>query len=407
MAWTRSSDPAQGPADILEEYGQKQDLADVGLKIAEYASVLWRALPTLKPAKSAEFEFNVDSVTPAGDTLAADCLTSDTTITVTDASLYQIGEIIALPDPTAQTIEIARITALDEGTNVLTLATRPYAGTKAVNTVPSATLFKRMGVSGDFDRNTVATAVSEPARRWYGYIQQWEWGASFEDILEQTDTLDSSMLNAHKKKAMEILMGQVNQAFLYGPCTVGSYIVGKPAGSTTKRNLSGGVVTFVDSRPASKIDGTSHDGTLSEDEFFTYLMLPIAQGGVPSKIFADQIGMRCLETWTRSKVETGQDNAKLQQKISEVASTTIPPVRVYFDSSIGRIESNIPGRTGRILVLDKRYVGKKFMQNGGTMRWRPEPHTGNVTTGFFRLQCGLQISHSECHLDICDFSGPA
>ncbi|PIO05907.1 hypothetical protein COT29_03625, partial [Candidatus Micrarchaeota archaeon CG08_land_8_20_14_0_20_59_11] len=157
-----------------------------------------------------EFEFNVDSVTPAGDTLAVDCLTSDTTITVTDASLYQIGEIIALPDPTAQTIEIARITALDEGTNVLTLATRPYAGTKAVNTVPSATLFKRMGVSGDFDRNTVATAVSEPARRWYGYIQQWEWGASVEDILEQTDTLDSSMLNAHKKKTMEILMGQVN-----------------------------------------------------------------------------------------------------------------------------------------------------------------------------------------------------
>ena len=137
MAWTRSSDPAQGPASILEEYGQKQDLADVGLKIAEYASVLWRALPTLKPAKSAEFEFNVDSVTPASDTLAVNCLTSDTTITVTDASLYQIGEIIALPDPTAQTIEIARITALDEGTNVLTLATRPYAGTKAVNTVPA------------------------------------------------------------------------------------------------------------------------------------------------------------------------------------------------------------------------------------------------------------------------------
>lgn len=407
MAITRASTPTQGAASILQEFGQEQDLKDTGLLIAKYKSVLWRALPTIEDAKEIEFEFNVDSVTHASDTLAASCTVGDTTITVTDASLYEIGETIALPDPTTMTVEIGRITALNESTNVLTLATRPYAGTKAVATIPNLTTFKKMGKAGDFDSATAATAVSEPGRRWWGYIQQFQKQMSFEDVLDQVNKLRSGTLNGRKKKCMETMLEQINQAFLYGPVTTASYIVGKAAASGSNRCLTGGVLPFIASRAASKIDDATHGGTLDEDEFFTYLMLPIVQGGRPGKIFVDAIGLRCLEAYTRAKVETGQENAMLQRRISEVASTAIPAVKVYLDDSIGYIETDSAARTGRILVLDTRYVGKRFLQKGGHMKWQPDPHTGNVTTGFFRMQTGLQISHPECHLDICQFSGPA
>ena len=150
---------------------------------------------------------------------------SGTTLTVADAYLYQVNELLKCEN------EVVRVTAIASATT-LTIV-RAYAGTTGA--AHSAKTIYTLG-SADPENSDAPAGIQDSSSRLYNYVQTFTRAVELsDDEIAQLST-DGNPLNAHVERRFIELNRQLARAVLYGV---------RHEDSTNKIHAMGGLKQFV------------------------------------------------------------------------------------------------------------------------------------------------------------------
>ena len=154
-------------------------------------------------AKATKTEWTQTALRTRGETVTM--LIGDATLTVADARMYQVGELIR------SEAEIMRVTAIN---NATTLAvTRGYAGTAAA--AHTAKLAYSLGTA-DAENSTPGAAVSDTVIKLYNYVQTFSVPVEVSKDQIMSWTVDGNTMDAQLERRFVEVNRQLARAVIYG-----------------------------------------------------------------------------------------------------------------------------------------------------------------------------------------------
>lgn len=154
-------------------------------------------------AKAVKHEWTEVELAARGETITID--NSATTLTVADAYIYQIGDLIK------SGTEVMRVTALASATTLT--VTRAYAGTSAA--AHTAVLAYSLG-SADVEGADAPAGIADAGSRLYNYVQTFTRGVKLSnDEIAQLST-DGNPLNKQIERRFIEINRLLARAFFYG-----------------------------------------------------------------------------------------------------------------------------------------------------------------------------------------------
>lgn len=154
-------------------------------------------------AKAVKTEWTQTALRTRGETITM--ASGATSLTVADARMYQIGELIRVE------AEILRVTAI---TNATTLAITPaYAGTVAA--AHTAKLAISLGTA-DAENSTPGAAVSDTVVKLFNYVQTFSVPVEISKDQIMSWTVDGNTMDAQLERRFVEVNRQLARALIYG-----------------------------------------------------------------------------------------------------------------------------------------------------------------------------------------------
>lgn len=232
-------------------------------------------------AKSVKHEWTETALAARGETVTlADG--SGTTLTVADAYIYQVNELLRIEN------EIVRITALASATT-LTIV-RAYAGTTGA-AHSSKTAFS-VGVA-DPENSDAPAGIQDSASRLYNYVQTFTRGVELSnDEIAQLST-EGNPLNGQLERRFIEINRQLARALFYGV---------RHEDSTNKIHVMGGLKQFVTTNV------TNVAGALTLAAIDAQVLNIVEAGGDPKVIVMSPRQKQKLDALDASLVRIGKSD---------------------------------------------------------------------------------------------------
>lgn len=233
-------------------------------------------------AKSFKHEWTETALSARGETVTlADG--SGTTLTVADAYIYQVNELLKIEN------EVVRITALASATT-LTIV-RGYAGTTGA--AHSAKTAYTLG-SADPENSQAPAGIQDSASRLYNYVQTFTRGVELSnDEIAQLST-EGNPLNGQLERRFIEINRQLERAMLYGV---------RYEDTTNKIHTMGGLTQFVTTNV------TNVAGALTIAAIDAKILQIVQAGGDPKLIAVSPTQKQKLDALDANVVRTGKRNS--------------------------------------------------------------------------------------------------
>lgn len=284
-----------------------------------------------KPAKSVKTEWTEVDLAPRGETITlADG--SVTTLTVADAYIYQINDLIRVES------EVVRVTALASATT-LTIV-RGYAGT--IGAAHSAKFAMLLG-SADPEGSDAPSGMSDTGRRLYNYVQTFTRGVSLSnDEIAQLST-DGNPLNGQIERRFIEVNRMLARAVIYGT---------RYEDATNNIHTMGGLKSFVTTNV------TNLAGSLTIAAIDAIILAIVNAGGDPDTLVMSPTVKQKLDALDANKQMFGKQEHTGGNLITQTWQSGIldHTLEVIVDHSI---------LTDELWILDTTKIEIKPLENNG------------------------------------------
>jgi len=230
-------------------------------------------------AKSTKHEWREVSLAARSETVTlADG--SGTTLTVADAYIYQVNDLVKVES------EIMRVTAIASATTLT--VTRAYAGTTG-----AAHSSKTLVILGSADpENSAAPAgQSDDQQALYNYVQTFTRAVDLSADEIAVANVEGNALTGNLKRRYIEWMRLFSAAFFYGV---------RYQDSTNKINVMGGLAQFITTNP------TNVGGALSITNIDAEVLQIVQAGGDPKVLVMSPTQKQKLDALDSNKIYTGK-----------------------------------------------------------------------------------------------------
>jgi hypothetical protein len=322
-------------------------------------------------AKSVKYEWTETALATRGETVTlADG--SATTLTVADAYVYQVNELIRIEN------EVVRVTAIASATT-LTI-TRGYAGTSGA---AHAAKFAYSLGSADPENSQAPEGISDSASRLYNYVQTFTRGVELSnDEIAQLST-EGNALNGQLERRFIEINRQLGRSLFYGV---------RHEDTTNKIHTMGGLVQFV----TTNVDNVAGALTLADIDA---QVLAIVEAGADPKVLVmsprqkqklDALDASLVRTDKKTSIGGNQDIQTWQSGVLSHSLDIIVDQSILNDElwildtdhiKIGNLSNN--GVVGNFHVEDATTPGQDGKQK--------------VIRGKYTMAVGQQKAHARLY----------
>lgn len=254
-------------------------------------------------AKSVKHEWTETALAARGETVTlADG--SATTLTVSDAYIYQINELLRIEN------EIVRVTAIASATT-LTIV-RAYAGTSGA--AHAAKTAYSVGVA-DPENSDAPAGIQDSASRLYNYVQTFTRGVELSNDEIAQLTTEGNALNGQLERRFIEINRQLARAFFYGV---------RHEDSTNKIHVMGGLKQFVTTNVANTA------GALTLAAIDAQILNIVEAGGDPKVIAMSPRQKQKLDALDASLVRIGKRDGGM----NGASTTGGNPIAMTWQSGI-------------------------------------------------------------------------
>lgn len=285
-------------------------------------------------AKSVKHEWTETALATRGETITlADG--SGTTLTVADAYMYQVNELIKIEN------EVVRVTAIASATT-LTI-TRAYAGTTGA--AHAAKTAYSLG-SADPENAQAPAGIQDSASRLYNYVQTFTRGVELSNDEIAQMTTEGNALNGQLERRFIEINRQLARSLFYGV---------RYEDSTNKIHSMGGLKQFVTTNVSNVA------GALTIASIDAQILAIVEAGGDPKCLVMSPRQKQKLDALDANKIYTGKrelstgGNPNAQTWLSGILSHQLD---VIVDQSI---------LTDELWILDTDYVKVGNLSNNGVV----------------------------------------
>lgn len=310
-------------------------------------------MPTLK------LPWGWGSVDASTDQLNGSIDASQTSLTVDDASKFQVGLTFLIES------EEFLATGINETTNVVTVATRPYGGSAATHADNMSIIFMTPAIA-----ENQATPLSQITQGEvdYNYFQQTEESVQLSHRAEVIPTgetwnlkLGSRTKAEIRKKMTETIPIQLENRLLYGR---------RNLGSTSLPSAMGGLLnttSYITTR------NTSLSGPLTENTLMTNLQTVhnLVGDKIGRTIMAHPLVCRIVSSWYNDTRRTNADSSSISTAFTKIDTgwfgtvTLVPNFRMQKSAANG----NVP--LDQLVVFNPEDL--KLVPLSGDSGWYMEP----------------------------------
>lgn len=321
-------------------------------------------------AKSPKHEWTEVTLAARGETVTlADG--SGTSLTVADAYIYQVNELIKIEN------EVVRVTAL-AGATTLTIS-RGYAGTTGA--AHAAKTAYSIG-SADPENSTAPAGIEDAAARLYNYVQTFTRAVNLSnDEIAQLTTEGNAMTGQLKRRFIEINR-QLERAVFYGV---------RYEDTTNKIHALGGLTQFVTTNV------TNLAGALTIAAIDAKILSIVQAGGDPKVIVVSPTQKQKLDALDANVVRTGKRNSDKVggNNISQTWQSGV------LDHELDVIVSHSV-LTDQLWILDTDFVQVGYLSNNGVQgAFHVEDATApgqdgksQVIRGKYTMRCIQEKTHA-------------
>lgn len=316
-------------------------------------------------AKATKTEWTQTAMRTRGETVTM--LIGDTTLTVADARMYQVGELIRSES------EVMRVTAIN---NATTLAvTRGYAGTAAA--AHTAKLAYSLGTA-DSENATPGASVSDTVLKLYNYVQTFSVPVEVSKDQIMSWTVDGNTMDAQLERRFIEVNRQLARAVIYG--------IRYDDGSAIR--TMGGLLSFLSSNV------TNVGGALTIAAIDALILKIVQAGGKPTTIAVSPYQKQKLDALDANKQllgkkETTGGNLITQTWQSGILDDTLDVVvdRTLLDD--------------QLIITDDEYIEPMpFSGNGESGAWATYDATAPGQDGkksVIRGKYTLKVHNEKAH----------
>lgn len=336
------------------------------------------------PAKAAEWTVTGETVRPQTATLNAAILAGGTTLTVTDATPFQVGDVLEMFATGGASTDRMLVTAVASSTTLT--VQRGFEGTTAVanDNTGNKTIYLvgTASTGSEINKTTFRNAASTYSQRLQTFMYRVAVGG-----------LTQAMPNVILPNGMPDLLTQAERTkmieFLKDCQTAQYYGLGQTRGATTDRptmlGLKGIITTY---NSASNVTTSAASGFTQQNLMTDLIQKCITGGGNPDLLVFSPDWATGLNLWGATK-----------QYITEQGSTAnlgIPVTRVYypFGGRILEILFDYNLRPGTALCLTKSDL--KTVE-GRPIFYKPAGSRGDAMEGDFIGDYSVEVGHPGFH----------
>lgn len=295
-----------------------------------------------------------------GTTIATDA----TTLTVADASVFQVGHVIKIDD------EYMVISSVDTTNETVGLYARDYGGTNATHTTLSAIEIVGMArLEGADASYGPIVDVTAP----FNYTSIFQKGLNISEtqrVIDQYGKDDE--FNYQANKALPHLMRLVNKAAYHGI---------RDAGTAAAPRSMGGLDTFITDNTVGA------GGAIAKSDIDNLMEEIIMDGGKPDlMVLSPRVANDVRNLIDSSSfVRVGQENDTLGMNAITRVDTQYGPLRMVEDRWCP---------TSVVYLLDSRKVGYYTLRPFG---WSPLAKTGDSDKAEVVGEFSLMVAHDKAH----------
>lgn len=320
-------------------------------------------------AKSVKHEWTETALATRGETVTlADG--SGTTLTVADAYIYQVNELIRIEN------EVVRVTAIASATT-LTIV-RAYAGTTGA--AHAAKTAYTVGVA-DPENAQAPAGIADSAARLYNYVQTFTRGVELSnDEIAQLST-EGNALNGQLERRFIEINRQLARAMFYGT---------RHEDASNKIHVMGGLQQFVTTNVSNVA------GALTISAIDAQILAIVEAGGNPDILAVSPRQKQKLDALDANRIYTGK---------RELATGGNPMVQTWQSGILGRPLDVIVDQTiltDQLWLLDSSHVKIGNLSNNGVVgNFHVEDATDpgqdgkqKVIRGKYTMEVGQQKAHA-------------
>ncbi len=335
-----------------------------------------------KPVTSPTFTIVSRKLRPRTYTLGGAIITSDTTITLGDASGLMVGDVLQLFSTAGTTSEYIVVTADPVGgvTNTATI-TRAHGSTSAVaNTnVTNTTLYlignSRTGAEYNQTATTwVPTALTQQCQNFQHVVQVGGSLASTGAFVGNAD--GSNAFSQIQMATLQALMDDIETSSMYGKGEALSTTAGtRPAQKGLRVQCATNLVTAPQNSAAYKPTDFIRDG----------VQACVAQGGSPNFAIVSYDFMSGLAVWGAPAVRINAGSTALGVAIDTYYTPLCPQLALIYSPML-RAGTFFVGNSNEIRIRNKR---NEF--------WNPHGVRGNLLEGDFIAEMAIEAENEQHH----------
>jgi hypothetical protein len=331
-----------------------------------------------KPTVNPKFQWMEDELDPRFDRInnGAGYASGITALVVDNAAYFEVQQMVYV----TRTKELMRVTAINTGTNTLTVVRGVGSTAAALVDNDELLIANTAQPEGDVSR-TARTRNPTPVTN-YTQIFRQPWDATATDLHSEYEAEDDWDHQAAKKGI------EHKKDIEYALMT------GRPSEDTTSgqaRRTTGGFQNFVST---NTMDAA---GQLTEAEFFTFLRPNFRYGAKEKWGLAAQLVVDVLNSFPRGKLEVTQSDKTFGLRVMQYVSPhgTLNLVTHYL------LEGDTLG--GQLWVLDTDVVKYRFLSNkkrgsrDSSVRTNIQAPDVDGRKDEWLTECGLQFGQEKRH----------
>ncbi len=294
-----------------------------------------------------KIEWSEDALAATSGASASSCASADTTITVSDASYFNVGDVCKIDS------EYVRITSVATSTNIVTV-TRNVAGTQATHSSTATwTIVTNARLEGADTSYGPTTTVDQP----YNYVQELQDAVKVTEIqMRRLQYGVTNELDRQRDKKVAELNKKLENALIHlTDLRTGPY-------SSTVAQIMGGLGAFITTAGNYTTTGT----TITKANIDNTMLACFQDGGSPTILMANPSSIMSIRNLIDSSsfVNVSQSERSMGMVIERVV-TQYGELDLLSNRWMGLQDA---------LLLDEEYIGT--YQYGEGWREKDIPATG-------------------------------
>lgn len=370
----------------LREWKRKNARAD-----APFYKLIDTIGPPEQPALKAEWGYG--SPAPIYDQLNGSINSSTTSVTVDDASKFQVGATFQIES------EVFLTTAVNETDNIVTVATRPYGGSAASH---ADNLTIQIMLPAIMEHQATPLSPEVQGELLYNYHQQAEFSLQLSHrrrVIDTYETFNGGLRNDERARLQRKLEWDIPRYFEH------SLLFGtRSLGSASSPSSFGGIFSTTDFTTTrnTSISGALTEATLMENLQTVYNL--VGNDDMGKVLMAHPFVLRAISSWYSSTRRSTMNDTKVRLQFTEIDTGWFGTLRMVPNYMMVKSGTNANAVLDRLIVFNPDDFKIQPLSSDSTWHIDPLPEEGWFDRAAIRGDYTLLAGNPDNRLILGGFS---